>query len=390
MSAATSIPLALSALALAPAAILFAECAAARPGRSGAPRSARAERPSVVVLIPAHDEDGTLGATLDALRGQLGAADRILVVADNCTDDTAAVALRGGAQVVERRETARRGKGFALRFGLDAIASSPPEVVIVIDADCRAAPGAIDALARACRANGRPVQASYVMCGEAGSPLARFAFLVKNDVRPRGLRRLGLPCQLTGTGMAVPWALLERIRPEPSNLVEDLQLGADLARAGFAPLFEGDARVESTLPMAAGATRAQRMRWEHGHLATLVRMVPRLAATALRTRRLAPLALAADLAVPPLALLALVQGAALAVAVAALAVGAGPLPLAVAVAAVALLAAAVGIAWLRHGRDVVSARELLGAPLYALRKVPVYARFLVGRQRDWVRTERDR
>ena len=92
---------------------------------------------------------------------------------------------------------------------------------------------------------------------------------------------------------------------------------------------------------------------------------------------------------PPLALLALVQGAALAAAALAFALGAGALPLAVAAAALALFAAAIALAWVRHGRGVVSARELLGAPLYALRKVPLYVRFLTGRQRDWVRTERD-
>jgi cellulose synthase/poly-beta-1,6-N-acetylglucosamine synthase-like glycosyltransferase len=388
MTIAGWITLAFSTLGLAPALVLFAECAAARPRRARETALAGARR-SVVVLIPAHDEAATLGPALDTLRGELVPGDRVLVIADNCTDGTAAIAARSGAEVLERRESTRRGKGFALRAGLDALAAAPPDVVVVVDADCRVAPGALDALARACAASGRPVQASYRMDGQTGSPLARFAFLVKNDVRPLGLHRLGLPCPLTGTGMAFPWPLLDRVRPEESNLVEDLQLGADLARAGFAPRFVPEAVVSSTLPRGAAATRAQRTRWEHGHLATLVRMVPRLVATALRTRTLEPLALAADLAVPPLALLALVQGAALAAAALALALGAGALPLAVAAAALALFAAAIALAWTRHGRGVVSARELLGAPLYALRKLPLYVRFLTRRQRDWVRTERE-
>jgi cellulose synthase/poly-beta-1,6-N-acetylglucosamine synthase-like glycosyltransferase len=389
MTIAAWITLAFSTLGLAPALVLFAECAAARPRRARERAPAAGARPSVVVLIPAHDEAATLGPTLDALRGQLAPRDRVLVVADNCTDGTAEIATRGGAEVLERRESTRRGKGFALRSGLDALAAARPDVVVIVDADCRVAPGALDALARACAASGRPAQASYRMGGEAGSALARFAFLVRNDVRPLGLHRLRLPCPLTGTGMAFPWPLLDRIRPEEANLVEDLQLGADLARAGFAPRFVPDAVVESTLPRGAAATRAQRTRWEHGHLATLGRMAPRLLATALRTRTLEPLALAADLAVPPLALLALVQGAALAAATLTFALGAGALPLVVAAAAVAVFAGAIALAWTRHGRGVVSARQLLGAPLYALRKVPLYVRFLTSRQRDWVRTERD-
>jgi hypothetical protein len=81
-----------------------------------------------------------------------------------------------------------------------------------VDADCVA--GAIEALARSSAASGRPAQARYLMrTGSGGASLSAFAFLVKNGVRPTGLHRLGLPCQLMGTGMAFPWSLLERVQP---------------------------------------------------------------------------------------------------------------------------------------------------------------------------------
>src|SRR5437762_2498433 len=78
------------------------------------------------------------------------AGDRVLVVADNCTDATAAVAREHGVDVVDRFDETRRGKGFALDFGLralDEISSAPP-IVVMLDADCMLAPGALDALAR--------------------------------------------------------------------------------------------------------------------------------------------------------------------------------------------------------------------------------------------------
>jgi hypothetical protein len=48
--------------------------------------------------------------------------------------------------------------------------------------------------------------------------IAQFAWVVKNQVRPAGLQRLGLTCPLMGTGMALPWscistANLETLRP---------------------------------------------------------------------------------------------------------------------------------------------------------------------------------
>ena len=106
---------------LVPLAVLAVECLAAllpaRPSPDG-------PRPSCAVLVPAHDEEAGLPATLAALWPQLEAGDRLLVVADNCTDRTAAVARAAGAEVLERRDPDRRGK--ALRPGRRGRRSSEP------------------------------------------------------------------------------------------------------------------------------------------------------------------------------------------------------------------------------------------------------------------------
>src|SRR5689334_7218222 len=82
------------------------------PRSSGESASAGATectaRPAVTVLVPAHDEVGQIGTLLESLRPQLTAADRLIVIADNCTDDTAAVARDCGAEVIERREPTLR------------------------------------------------------------------------------------------------------------------------------------------------------------------------------------------------------------------------------------------------------------------------------------------
>ncbi|MEO6118556.1 MAG: glycosyltransferase family 2 protein, partial [Methylotenera sp.] len=91
---------------------------------------------SIAVLIPAHNESSGIIATLNSIRSQLKSKDRLLVVADNCDDDTAAVALANGAEVIERHDTTKRGKGFALDFGIHYLSQNPLDVVIIIDADC--------------------------------------------------------------------------------------------------------------------------------------------------------------------------------------------------------------------------------------------------------------
>ena len=165
-------------------------------------------RPSTIVLVPAHNEAGQITATLEALKPQLGPSDMVIVIADNCTDDTAAIARSQDAMVLERNDAVHRGKGYALQFGLDYLTGDPPDVVMILDADCRAEPKAVDVLARATGKAHRPIQALYLMEASTdaglGEKLAAFAFTVKNQIRPSGLKQLGLPCPLTGTGMAFP------------------------------------------------------------------------------------------------------------------------------------------------------------------------------------------
>src|SRR5262249_30591342 len=99
-----------------PVVIFFVEGIAARvlPGRVPALRAGAKLPRRVAVLVPAHNESRALLPTLADINAQLRAADRLVVVADNCTDDTAAVAGAAGADVVERLDLVKHGKGYAL------------------------------------------------------------------------------------------------------------------------------------------------------------------------------------------------------------------------------------------------------------------------------------
>jgi cellulose synthase/poly-beta-1,6-N-acetylglucosamine synthase-like glycosyltransferase len=385
---------ALTAMAVAlcvPSAVLLIECVAAAGRRREAP-AVRGRRPQVTVVVPAHDEAAGIVPTLAHLRQQLALHDRLVVVADNCTDQTAERARAAGAEVMERFDHERVGKGFALSFAIDALRSAPPEVVVVVDADCRLAPGTLDELARQAVASHRPVQAEYLMRPSPGSPrspVSALAFLVRNRVRPRGLHHLGLPCHLTGSGMAFPWAVLAQAPPTGGHLVEDMVLGVELARRGYPPLLCPSARVLSDLPRHSESALAQRERWEHGHLATLLERAPRLVLEGVRTRRGDLIALGLDLLVPPLALLVLAQGAVLAASAVAAAAGGALLPLVVALVSLGCVGAAVLVAWWSFGRRLLPWRRLAEVPAYVLWKVPLYASFLVGRRaRTWRRTRR--
>ena len=350
-------------------------------------------RPAVAIVMPAHDEAYNIRATIAALLPQLRDTDRLLVVADNCADETAAIAADAGAEVIVRQDLERRGKGYALDYGMQHLARNPPDVVVIVDADCSVGDGSIDRLASMCAHTGAPVQACYLLRAPAGSGvmlrIAEFACVLKNLVRPLGLRRLGLPCQLMGTGMAFPWTLLRGAALATGHIVEDLKLGLDLAAAGAAPLFCPTAAVMSFFPASAEGFQTQRTRWEHGYLSVLLQDAPPLLtkATARRDARL--LAMGLDLCVPPIALLTLLTGAIwVASALLYLESRSAP-PFALASAAAGLLVGSVFAAWARFGRNVVSLGNLLLAVAYALWKIPLYGKFLIARQIDWVRSKRD-
>jgi hypothetical protein len=103
-------------LCAVPALTLLAEILASLPASQ--PRNLPDRRPSVAVLIPAHDEREHIAAAVQGAREQLVVGDRLIVIADNCSDETAALAEAAGAEVVERHDSNRRGKGFALDAGL--------------------------------------------------------------------------------------------------------------------------------------------------------------------------------------------------------------------------------------------------------------------------------
>jgi len=386
--------LGLALVFMLPIVVLFVECVTATLPVLRRSVVQGISRPTIAILMPAHNEALGIAETLMTILPQLSGQDRLFVIADNCDDETAAIARQTGATVLERQDQEHRGKGYALDFGLTYLASDPPAVVVMIDADCRVAQGAIEAIASLAAKEARPVQAVYLL-EQSAKPTSKdavsvLAFTVKNLVRPLGLHRLNLPCLLTGTGMAFPWSAISQISLASGNIVEDMHLGLDLAIAGYPPMFCANAVVTGVLPRQIHAAKKQRTRWEHGHLQTLKTQVPRLIIEGLRQRRFDLWAIALDLSIPPLALLVMLW---LITAIAALIfslIGGWQLPFLLLGLQGCLIFAAVLMSWAKFARKALPIGVLLAVPLYIFWKIPLYLRFLIKPQTKWIRTERDR
>lgn len=355
-------------------------------------RREEGERPDVCVLIPAHNEESGLGATLASLLPTLQPSDRVLVIADNCTDSTSAVARAHGVEVLERTDAGKRGKGYALEFGIRHLALRPAPVIVFLDADCQVTSQTVDQLARSVARTQGPVQGLNLSESEnrGVQAVSSLGFHFKNHVRPAGLRLIGMPCHLMGTGMALPWLLASEAVFGGANLVEDMQLGVDLAIAGKATTFCPNALVTSRLPTGNRAFLSQRTRWEHGHLRTSLTQIPRLLGGFLRTGNIRLIALSLDLTIPPFTMLLFAWGGALGVTGLAVALGSSLVPMVVLASAGAAIAVAVLGGWAKYCRHVVPLRAMASIPIYMLRKVPIYAAFLLQRgPRSWIRTERE-
>ena len=317
----------------------------------------------------------------------------VVVVADNCSDETAALARAAGATVLERTEPEARGKGRALRWATDRLLSAPetPHAVVVVDADSVAEPTFLAALAARFEAGAQAVQGESLLVedGSSASALRAAAFLLVNRVRPGGREALGLPSNLAGNGMLIATDVLRAHPWNAFSSAEDVEFSMELRLAGVRPRFAPRAIVRSPTAPSAAAAAEQQLRWEGGKLHVARTRIPRLVTAAARRRDPTLLDAALELALPPLGLLtaaALAGTATSAAAARARLLPAWPaVPWRVALAGVPLY---VGIG-LRAAEAPPSAwRALAHAPLYVAGKAARAHRLLGFRADTWVRTER--
>jgi len=349
----------------------------------------------LALLVPAHNEEGLIGRCIASLLAQSYPRElyAVTVIADNCSDDTAEAARRAGADaVMVRDEPAARGKGRALRWAMDQILDrhDAPDAIVIVDADAVADRELLVQLTAAFEAGAEAVQADYVLepGGDPGSDLRAGAFILVNRVRQAGRAALGQTAFLVGNGMLFSAGLL-RERPWGAfTSTEDLEYTLDLALGGVRVAFAGGARITCETAPSSDAAAVQQRRWEGGRVHLMRTRAPQLVRAALRRRSPALLGAAAELATPPLGLLAsgVLSGAGIATVHAFLTRDHRGLRLwGVAVAALP----AYVLTGFAAGRAPRSAwRALVGAPAFVLRKPRGLVAILRFRADSWDRTQR--
>ena len=240
---------------------------------------------TVTVLIPAHDEEACIEATLTSLRDQDEPPERIVVVADNCTDATVAIARRAGVEVLESVDNDAKKAG-ALNQALCRVLPDQGEndLVMVMDADT-VLDGGFLRVARSRMASDRALMAlGGLFYGESGSGMIgqfqRNEYVrYSRDIR----RRRGRVFVLTGTASLFrPRALRAvadargRLIPgtpgdvyDTAALTEDNELTIALKSLGALMVSPPECTVVTEVMPTWRALWNQRLRWQRGALENL-------------------------------------------------------------------------------------------------------------------------
>lgn len=369
--------------------LFWATLLSARPKPLSVPARERRFR----FVVPAHNESAGIAATVRSLLAvdYPPQAFDVLVVADNCVDDTAEHARRAGAVVLERHDAELRGKGYAL---LHAFERLPPEVdaVAVIDADTLVSPNLLNAFSARRELGAHAIQADYAVRNPDASwrtRLIAIAFGSFHIVRSRARERSRLSCGLRGNGMCFSAEILAQVPHNAFSIVEDVEYGIRLGEAGQRVYYTDEAHVYGEMVSTASAASSQRRRWEEGRKELVERHAKRLLRAGLAGNRVL-LDLSLDLLIPPLSRLAVfsVLGffASVAVSFCFQKVAYSSLCFAACLAAILLY---VFRGWMVSGTGPRGLFDLGLAPLYVLWKAGLRLRRKTTSTATWVRTKRE-
>ena len=352
---------------------------------------------SSVILVPAHNEAAVIGSTIANMTEKIGPNDKILLVADNCDDDTADIARQAGVMVVERTNTREMGKGYALAYGVETINSQfspPPDIVVIVDADCYLDKNAVPLLKAYVSKTDRPVQSCYLLqhgdVQRLSVKIAAFAFVIKNKIRMRGMELLNVPVPLTGSGMAFPWHIINSAKLSSDDIVEDMRLGIEVVERGYGARYLDRAKVFSFFPNNPDAEKTQRERWEHGHLNTIRTFFLPLVKLASKTKRLEFIGVLLNLLVPPLSFLVILVCTSMLLSIAtSMLLNISWIYTLIYLLYLISIVTIILIAWIRYGRDILNINELLRLPYFVCKKIIVYISYFVRKQSSWIKTDRD-
>ena len=235
----------------------------------------------IAVIIPAHNEENGISACVQSLlvcdqpQGQYS----IYVIADNCTDNTAELAKKAGANVIVRHNPDERGKGYALDYAFQQLENTNIDAFLIIDADTIVEQNFITACEMVFNSGADALQCRYTVHNPEASlrtHLMHIALLAFNVLRPRGRDRWNLSVGISGNGFGLTKQTLQQVPYSARSVVEDLEYHLKLVQADIKVQFVDTTTVRADMPTGKKGTDTQRTRWEGGRFRMIREYIPYL------------------------------------------------------------------------------------------------------------------
>jgi len=242
-----------------------------------------------LILVPAHNEEKGIEATLRSLYALAYPPElyRVVVIADNCSDSTAAVVEQHGTECWVRNDANARGKGQALCWAIKRAWNLKFDAVVIVDADTEVSANVLSALDSAIANGARAAQVRYDFRREDGSGVPLFTVIGKHAEntlfwRPRS--RWNLSVFLQGNGFCLSRSILSEIPWSANSIVEDLEYSMTLVIRRIPVAYLESAKVMARSVVSTSTATPQRLRWASGTFQMMLRWLPRLVIEAIKQR----------------------------------------------------------------------------------------------------------
>ncbi len=226
------------------------------------------EKIKLAVLIPAHNERLYIERCIKSIKESYKNGDEvdIIVIADNCTDDTAERALSFGAKVLERNNLEKKGKGYALNYAFSQLRDY--DLYIIIDADTIISKSFLVDMIHGYKSGYEVMQGGYFVKNRVTSrnSLMNLALLIFHGVRPSAKEKLGLSVGIFGNGFALSKKVIEKVPYDTFSIVEDLEYHIKLIKNRIKVHYIEEAKVYADFPISKSGQKSQRARWEGGRI----------------------------------------------------------------------------------------------------------------------------
>ncbi len=247
------------------------------------------------LVVAAHNEEQVIEHMVDSLTKLNYPKDKysIFVIADNCTDKTAEIARNAGAEVFERFNETERGKGFALEWMFDKIYKMERKYdsVVIFDADNIVDKDFLYHINEQNKRGFKVVQ-GYIDSKNPNDSWVSYSYSLgfwsTNKLFQLSRYKLGLGCQLCGTGFSVDLDILREIGWGATCLTEDMEFTMKLCMNNIRVAFAYDAIVYDEKPITFKQSWNQRIRWMQGHADVFCRFFTKCISKAFKEHSIFP------------------------------------------------------------------------------------------------------